>query len=384
MSHQFETLHSSALLRLSTPLRMACCSAALSFALSGCNSTPAVSNDATLTHNLQSQLASDTSISGQPVQGNIANGVATLTGMVANDAQRTIAARDAAGIAGVKQVINNLTVGTPPPATVAVNTQLPAPLPAPAVPLKRSAVVPQVRPDTRNNRPAPVDHPQPQPSQQVFNNAPAQPTAPPQPAFRTVTIPSGNPLPIRVTQTLDSATTQEGQTFSGTITSDIIADGLVAIPAGSSVSGRVDTVHEAGHFSGNSLLTVSLLSLNRRGDRLSISTEPYTVEGKGRGRNTAEKAGGGAAVGAIIGGIFGGGKGAAIGAATGGGLGAGANAVTRGQQVQIPSETVVRFRLASPITVRVRTDAGAGDNQNRNNNERDPNNTDPTLQRRPN
>ena len=363
MSHQFETLHSSALLRLSTPLRMACCSAALSFALSGCNSTPAVSDDATLTRNLQSQLASDTSISGQPVQGNIANGVATLTGMVANDAQRTIAARDAAGIAGVKEVINNLTIGTPPPAAAAFNTPQPAPIPAPAVPMKRSAVVQQVRPDTRNNRPTQVERPQQQPSQQVFNNVPVQPSTPPppaQPAFRTVTIPSGNPLPIRVTQTLDSATTQEGQTFSGTITSDIVADGLVAIPAGSSVSGRVDTVHEAGHFSGNSLLTVSLLSLNRRGDRLSISTEPYTVEGKGRGRNTAEKAGGGAAVGAIIGGIFGGGKGAAIGAATGGGLGAGANAVTRGQQVQIPSETVVRFRLASPITVRVRTDAGEG------------------------
>ena len=63
--------------------------------------------------------------------------------------------------------------------------------------------------------------------------------------------------------------------------------------------------------------------------------------------------GGGAAVGAILGGILGGGKGAAIGAATGGGVGAGANAVTRGQQVQIPSETLIRFRLTNPVSLRV-------------------------------
>ena len=201
---------------------------------------------------------------------------------------------------------------------------------------------------------------------------------------RTVTIPSGNAIPVRVTQTLDSATAQEGQTFSGTITSDIVIDGIVAIPSGSSVSGRVDAVQEAAHFKGASLLTVSLSSLSRRGDRLPISTDPYTVEGKGRGKNTAEKAGGGAAVGAILDGIFGGGKGAAIGAATGGGLGAGANAVTRGQQVQIPSETVVRFRLASPVTVRVRTDAGSGDHRDNRYNDRDNNNSDPALQRRPN
>ena len=381
--------------RVSTPLRMACCSAALFCVLTGCKTAPATADDATLTRNLQSQLASDSSISGQPIQGNISNGVATLTGSVANDAQRTIAARDAAGIPGVKQVINNLMIGTPPPASAAIVTPPVAPLPAPPVPLKRSAIVPPARPDDRNQgrrddrQPAPIERPQPQPSQQVFNNVPPPPPPPPaqaQPVFRNVTVPSGNSLPVRITQTLDSATAQEGQTFSGTVASDIVIDGIVAIPAGSAVSGRVDAVQEAAHFKGASLLTVSLSSLSRRGDRMPLSTEPYTVEGKGRGKNTAEKAGGGAAVGAILGGIFGGGKGAAIGAATGGGLGAGANAITRGQQVQITSETVVRFRLASPINVRVRTDAGASDRSrdSRDNTYRDNQTSDPTLQHRPN
>ena len=151
---------------------------------------------------------------------------------------------------------------------------------------------------------------------------------------------------------------------------DILVDGLVAVPAGTPVSGSVDSVHEAGHFKGNSLLTVSLSSLSRRGDRVSLATEPYSVQGKGRGKNTLEKSGIGAAGGAILGGIFGGGKGAAIGAGLGGAGGAGVNAVTRGEQVQIPSETIVRFRLSGPVSIRVRTDGGGRDSN------------DPNLQRR--
>jgi hypothetical protein len=106
------------------------------------------------------------------------------------------------------------------------------------------------------------------------------------------------------------------------------------------------------------LLTISLTAINRKGEHIEVATEAYTKQGEGRGKNTAEKVGGGAAVGAILGGILGGGKGAAIGAAAGGGVGAGANGVTRGQQVQIPSETVVRFKLSDAIIVHVSTAGG--------------------------
>jgi hypothetical protein len=56
-------------------------------------------------------------------------------------------------------------------------------------------------------------------------------------------------------------------------------------------------------------------------------------------------------LGAIIGGIAGGGKGAAIGAAAGGGAGAGVQILTKGQQVKVPSETLLEFRLQQPVTV---------------------------------
>jgi hypothetical protein len=135
-----------------------------------------------------------------------------------------------------------------------------------------------------------------------------------------------------------------------------MVDGLVAIRQGTGVTGRVSAVQEAAHYKGNSLLTVELVSINRRGDdTLSVTSDPYSVQGKGRGANTAAKVGGGAAVGAILGGIIGGGKGAAIGAASGGGLGAGANTITRGQQVQIPSESLINFKLTNTLAVRVST-----------------------------
>jgi hypothetical protein len=168
-----------------------------------------------------------------------------------------------------------------------------------------------------------------------------------------ITLPAGSDIPVRITQTLDSATTQTGDKFTGEIASDIIADGMVVLPQGTPVTGHVDAAQDAAHFKGSSLLSISLTAINHKGEHIEVATEQYTKQGEGRGKNSAEKIGGGAAVGAILGGILGGGKGAAIGSVAGGGVGAGANGVTRGQQVQIQSETVVRFKLSDPIVVHI-------------------------------
>jgi outer membrane lipoprotein SlyB len=79
----------------------------------------------------------------------------------------------------------------------------------------------------------------------------------------------------------------------------------------------------------------------------------YSLAGDSRGKNTAEKVGGGAVIGAIIGAIAGGGKGAAIGAGVGGAGGGIYQGATKGQQVRIPSETRLDFQLDQPLTVNV-------------------------------
>jgi hypothetical protein len=345
---------------------------ALITGLAGCKSSPPAApvDDASLSAALQSRIAGDGALSTESIQSSVQSGVATLTGNVSSEAARSLAAADAAQVSGIKTVVNNLTVQTPPPVTSAA---VAPPPPAPVAPKKSPASKPKQlsAPVVRETPPADIPAPQvavatpPPPPQEP------PPPPPPPPAFRNITIQPNTTIPIRINQTLDSATTQQGDTFTGTVATDILVDNLVVIRQGTPVSGRVSAVQEAAHYKGSSLLTVELTSIDRRGEKIAITTEPYSVEGKGRGKNTAEKVGGGAAVGAILGGILGGGKGAAIGAAAGGGVGAGANTITRGEQVQIPSESLVRFNLTNAIALKVPTQNTEGTS------------TNPDLQQRP-
>jgi len=296
------------------------------FAVVGCHKPV---TDAQLTTNVQSALTSDASISQQPIQVAVQSGVVSLSGNVSDDTARSVAAEDAARVSGVKEVVNDLTV-----AGMAVTPTVTAP----SQPTYARPVTSQERQQiaSQGTLPPPAD------------NAPA----PPAPVFHNVTLPAGSDIPVRINQTLDSETTQSGTPFSGVVAREVVADGLVVIPVGASVKGTVVDAKDATHFKGSSILSIELTGLRRHGDSLSISTDPYTVEGKGRGANTAEKIGGGAAIGAVLGGIFGGGKGAAIGAGAGAGGGTILQGATRGQQVRIPSETLIRFHLSAPLTIR--------------------------------
>lgn len=343
----------------------------------GCKKTTATVDDPTLTGNVQQRIQADTAISTEPIQVSTQTGVVTLNGQVSNNAARTLAANDAAGVNGVQKVINNIVVASNT-APVSASAITPQPQLAP-LPVEHSRVRVETRPAvpaavSPQRTPAPVERAETALSQREPVNA--APAPPPPPAFRNVTLAAGTILPVRITQTLDSATTQTGETFSGAIATDVLQDGLVVLPRGTGVAGRVVDAKDAGHFKGNSLLSIQLTSITRRGQQIAVSTEPFNKEGAGRGKNTAVKTGVGAAAGAVLGGIFGGGKGAAIGAAAGGGTGAGINAVTRGQQVQIPSETVVRFQTSNSISVRTATNGnGTGrDLSSGRDGSRDPNN----------
>jgi outer membrane lipoprotein SlyB len=87
------------------------------------------------------------------------------------------------------------------------------------------------------------------------------------------------------------------------------------------------------------------------GQTVPLVTGDYELKGKSRGASTAKRTIGGAAVGTIIGAIAGGGKGAGIGAAVGGGAGAGSEIITKGDQVKVPSETLLDFTLQQDVTI---------------------------------
>jgi hypothetical protein len=301
---------------------------------------PAPRSDQEIASDIQNRINAESALSGQNIQVSVNAATATLNGTVNNDAARALAAADSGAATGVRTVINNLTV-------------------APQRAVKQP---PPPKPERRHHRPdpnAPSDQqamtppapPPPPPPQAAAPAEPAPPPPPPAPVVRNVTVTAGTSLPIRLADALDSATTQTGQVIHGTLAADIIADNMIAVPSGTPVTGRVVDAKDATHFSGSSLLSIEITQIELKGQPVAVSTAAFSQQGKGRGKNTALKTGGGAALGAIIGGLAGGGKGAAIGAASGGGLGAGVNAITRGEQVKIPAETLVNFKLQSPISV---------------------------------
>lgn len=305
----------------------------------GCHSAV---NDTTLANNVRNAIAADPAIHQQPVLVAAQNGVVTLTGNVSDGTASAVAAQDAARVAGVKEVVNSLNVNSQPETPTITSSDAPT-QPREATPQEQQTIasgkaLPPPSSSSSSSRPAPA--------------AAQAPPPPPAPVERSYTAPVGTDIPVRLTEALSSETAQDGQPINGTVTRDVVSDGMVIIPAGAAVSGRVVAAKDAGHFKGHSLLSIEMTSVRRHGDTLPIATSTYTVEGKNRGKNSVEKIGGGAAVGALLGGIFGGGKGAGIGALAGGGGGTALQGFTRGQQVSIPSESLIRFRLERSFTVR--------------------------------
>jgi len=314
---------------------------AMAMAFAGCSKTP---NDAQMASDIQGKINADSGLQGKQLAVQAENGTVTLSGAVDNDAQRDAAARYAASETGVKQVVNNLQIA--PPAQTAEAT------PAPETHKRSSKRRHEAKPPADSNptavtTPAPVADTAPAPAPAAAIPAPPPPPPPPQ----KVTIPSGTALAVRLIDPIDSEKNQVGDPFHATLNSPVTVAGDVVVPAGSNVQGHLVDVKSAGKFAGQSIVVLQLDSISSGGKRYNIQTDQYKKQGSSRGKNTAEKVGVGAGIGAIIGAIAGGGKGAAIGAAAGGGLGGGVQAATKGQQIKLPSETILSFTLQAPVTV---------------------------------
>jgi len=201
---------------------------------------------------------------------------------------------------------------------------------------------------------APAQNQQTPAQDQQMAQAPAQQMAPapePPPLPPPITIPAGTSIVARIGSTLDTKTAHDGDTFTGSLARAVAVHGEVAIPSGAGVTGTVVESKSPGKFKGEGVLTVALTSINVGGAPEGIQTSTYTVNVKGKGKRTAVAVGGGTGAGALIGGIAGGGKGALIGGLVGAGAGTAGAAFTGNKDLQIPAETVVTFKLGSPITV---------------------------------
>lgn len=185
----------------------------------------------------------------------------------------------------------------------------------------------------------------------------AAPTGPATPAG-SVTVPAGTRLRVRMIDGVDSDRNRIGDRFAASLDEDLVVDDVVAARKGTDVYGRLAEAKEAGRLAGKSELRLELTDILINGVAHPIVTGEYQATGDSRTKDTARKAGGGAALGAIIGAIAGGGKGAAIGAGVGAGAGTAVQVMTHGEQVRVPSETLLEFRLEQPLTLRIPPTSG--------------------------
>ena len=335
----------------------------------GCSHAP---KDAALVTSIQSEMFADQQLKNANIQVTADKGQVTLAGTVPDDAAHLDAYKIASQTAGVTKVNDQITVEV---AQVAPPSVAPPPKPAPVekparmrktktVHKKQASGQDQALVVDQDYPPPPADATQEAPRQQPDQAlpsapapqpvaAPAPPPPPPPPQPVPVEIAAGTTLTIRMIDGVDSSVNQPGEIFRASLENPIVSGDRVVVPKGADVYTRLVSSSSAGKFSGKSELHLELVKLDFQGKSYSLVSSTYSLSGDSRGKNTAEKVGGGAVLGAIIGALAGGGKGAAIGAGVGGAGGGVYQAATHGKQVRIPSETKLDFQLDQPVTVNV-------------------------------
>ena len=309
--------------------------------------------DSAITTDIKAKMFSESALKSASIDVTSKDGVVTLSGQVPDDAARLAAYKIATATNGVTKVNDQMSVVT---AQAETPTAF-APAPEPVAPPKPAAKAKHTR--SRNSSPAaqpsapssPSVSEQPVTSASSETTAPAPPPPPPPPQPITVTVPENTILTVRTIDSIDSKINSAGQVFKASLDVPIVVDNKVIVPKGADVYLKLVNASSAGHFAGRSELTLAMNSFVFQGKTYRVETSDVKQSGSSRGKNSAEKIGGGAALGALIGAIAGGGKGAAIGAAVGGGAGTGAQVFTHGQQVRIPSETRLDFTLQQPLDI---------------------------------
>jgi hypothetical protein len=180
----------------------------------------------------------------------------------------------------------------------------------------------------------------------------AAPTAA-KPQFRSVTIPAGTSLHVKLTDTVASNTSKVEDAVRGELARAIVVDDQTIVPAGASVRGSVFQAVRSGRVKGRASLAIGFDRLTVGDETHDIRTSRYAQTARATKGKDAKKVGIGAAAGAVVGAIAGGKKGAAVGTAVGAGGGAGVVAATRGDEVVLPAGTTLVTKLREPLTIQV-------------------------------
>ena len=314
----------------------------VSLCLAACGRTPStpadtVPGDAALMDSIKVRLFNDPNLKVEPVVVTASNGEVTLSGEVSSEE--------------IRRQIVDLAQTSPGVTKVNDSMQLKPEASAGAVP-----AVP-VAPARNSAAPPAATSAAPSPAAPPAANTPAPPVAavqpPPPPKPKKVVVPEGTSIQVVTIDAIDSKKDKVGGTFMASLAAPLTVGEQVVAAKGSNVSIKLLGAATSGNFKGKSELHLALDSIEAQGKRYPVQSSTYSEVGKSQGKQTAKKVGVGAAVGATIGAIAGGGKGAAIGAGVGAGAGTAAQVLTKGDQVNVPSETRLEFKLEMPLEITI-------------------------------
>ncbi len=223
--------------------------------------------------------------------------------------------------------------------------------PQPAQPVEEANPQPQLPPPSPNAQPQlpppPAAALQTRPSN-VMRPDPLAETRDHTP--HTVTIPAGTTLAVRLRDSISSEKQSEGDPFTATLDKPIVIDGFVIADRGALVQGKISALKRAGRGESHAAIGLELTALSTTdGQKVNIRTDASRKTAASDTKSAVTKVGVGAVLGTIIGAAVGGGKGAAIGAGAGTAAGGGAALGSKGQEVRLPSETLLSFKLTEAV-----------------------------------
>ena len=163
---------------------------------------------------------------------------------------------------------------------------------------------------------------------------------------------NGENIRVRMNGTISSKTATVGQRFNTTVTEPVYSStGVVVVPVGSTIIGRVDSVQPAVKGGKPGQISVSFVQIRLPNGRTRAINGSLTDLDTDKARSDNESTasgdrmkhrklifiGGGGAGGAVLGGAVGGGKGALIGGLLGGGAGFLGERYTKGENAEVKS-----------------------------------------------
>jgi biotin carboxyl carrier protein len=212
---------------------------------------------------------------------------------------------------------------------------------------------------TRTSAPAPAPAPEPRRAQRDYEPEP-EPRREPVRRTTRVTVPAGTTIAAEMIGGVSTDTAQVGDSVTARVAENVYAGGELAIPAGSTLRGSVTAARGLRRVGGRAQLALRFdtVELRSGGDAPIYAT--YERLGRSETKRDAATIGGSAVGGAILGRVLNRrlpgdrDRNTAAGAAVGAAVGTVIAARNRGQEVELPSGSMLELTLADSVTVSVR------------------------------